>query len=295
MFTKSYLAHEEHYLQYASGNSNEALAKSWLQNDTVDAWRHQRLYQLLLPILESYPRSNWLTVGDGRYGRDARFIIDNTGNAIATDLADTLLKEAAEEGYIKEFSKENAEALSFDDASFDFVLCKESYHHFPRPMIALYEMLRVAKKGVILIEPNDPYINNNRFIFFPMLKNFIKKIIGFKVERHSYEDSGNYVYKISRREIEKVALGLNYPMIAFKGINDAYFVGVDREKLSSRGPLVKKIKFLIFIQNLLCKLRVVDYGLLAVVIFVQKPEHEKCQLMEGAGYQIVSLPPNPYL
>ena len=66
----------------------------------------------------------------------------------ATDIAEVLLKEAKEEGYIKAYSKENAESLSFADNEFDFVFCKESYHHFPRPMIALYEILRVVKRGL---------------------------------------------------------------------------------------------------------------------------------------------------
>lgn len=50
---------------------------------------------------------------------------------------------------------ENAEKLSSPNETLDFVLCKESYHHFTRPMLALYEMLRVATKAVVLIEPNE--------------------------------------------------------------------------------------------------------------------------------------------
>jgi SAM-dependent methyltransferase len=50
----------------------------------------------------------------------------------------------------KNFQKENAEQLSFEDESFDFVLCKEAYHHFPRPMIALYEMIRRRCRLIVL-------------------------------------------------------------------------------------------------------------------------------------------------
>lgn len=42
------------------------------------------------------------------------------------------------------------------DDAFDYVLCKDSYHHMPRPMIALYQMLRVARRAVVLIEPPGP-------------------------------------------------------------------------------------------------------------------------------------------
>ena len=76
---------------------------------------------------------------------------------------------------IKNYKIENAENLSFEDKTIDFILCKESYHHFPRPMVALYEMLRVARNGVLLIEPNDAYIiNKYSEILFRNLKNIVK-------------------------------------------------------------------------------------------------------------------------
>ena len=168
---KSYERHSEHFKEYCTGGAKEKHAKTWFEKDTVDAWRHQRMYQILDPILK-VKSSKWLTVGDGRYGKDAKYIIDNGCEALATDISDALLQEAKNIGYINEFKKENSESLSFDDSKFDYVFCKESYHHFPRPMLALYEMLRVASKGVILIEPNDRYINNSvSDIFFQNSEN----------------------------------------------------------------------------------------------------------------------------
>ena len=41
-----------------------------------------------------------------------------------------------------------------------------------------------------------------------------------------FESTGNYAYHISKREIEKVALALNYQYVAFKGLNDSYFSGL---------------------------------------------------------------------
>ena len=64
---------------------------------------------------------------------------------LATSLTDSNLRIAQERGYIDKFQAENAERLSLTDDSFDFILCKESYHHFPRPAIAFYEMVRVAR------------------------------------------------------------------------------------------------------------------------------------------------------
>ena len=37
--------------------------------------------------------------------------------------------------------------------------------------------------------------------------------------------SGNYVYTVSEREIEKLCLGLDLPHVYFKGLNDVYVPG----------------------------------------------------------------------
>jgi SAM-dependent methyltransferase len=191
---------------------------------------------------------------------------------------------------------ENAESLSFQDSVFDYVFCKESYHHFPRPMLALYEMLRVAKSGVLLIEPNDAYIiDRYSKILFRNLKNIIKIILGKKINKHFFEESGNYVFSISWREIEKVALGLNYKIVTFRGINDTFFSGVEYEKMSDNGPLQKKVKRSINIENFLCKLGFMDHNLLASILFKKEPSKELHQQLIDEGYEIIQLPDNPYI
>src|SRR5213075_2707793 len=107
--------------------------------------------------LEGFPESSWVTIGDGRCASDARYIRSCGRSVLATDIAPQLLRVAKERGAIDDYRAENAESLSFVDEQFDFALCKEAYHHFPRPMIALYEMLRVARVGVVLIEPYDRF------------------------------------------------------------------------------------------------------------------------------------------
>ena len=174
----SYQAHEKHFCEHACGGEKAKHAKTWFEDDTVDAWRYKRMLKSLNPLLKAFPHASWLTVGDGRFGKDAHYIQERGLNVLATDISDVLLKEAKEIGYINDYSKENAEALSFSDEEYDFVFCKESYHHFPRPMIALYEMLRVAKTGIVLIEPNDGYVASTFLdVLFTNFKDFIKKIL----------------------------------------------------------------------------------------------------------------------
>jgi hypothetical protein len=188
------------------------------------------------------------------------------------------------------------ESLSFDDFEFDYILCKESYHHFPRPMLALYEMLRVARKGVVLIEPNDICISNKLTIMlFRHIINAAKLLYKLNSNKHMYEEAGNYVYNISRREIEKIALGLNYNMVVFKGINDSYINGVECEKLSEKGQLYKKVRFNIFVRDFLCTACLMDYRLLTAIIFKQRPSKDLILSLSKDRYEIVDLPDNPYI
>jgi len=291
----SYKSHEEHFNKHARGGEMEDHAKTWLETDTVDAWRHTRMYNALDPLLEMYPDATWVTVGDGRYGKDAQYIQGKGLKVLATDIAEVLLKEAKEIGYIKAYSKENAESLSFSDNEFDFAFCKESYHHFPRPMIALYEMLRVVKRGVVLIEPNDSYVTSS-ILEMPLrnLKNFVKMKLRKRSMVHDFEINGNYLYRISKREIEKVTLGMNLKTVAFKGINDYYIRGVQNEKVTDRGKLFRRVRILIAIQNILSKLKLLQYSLLVVVIFKDQVEQSLKTRLLTHGYEVISLPENPY-
>ena len=291
----SYCKHAEHFNEHVNGGGKEKHAKTWLEEDTVDAWRHLRMYKSIDPVLKGDPSATWLTVGDGRYGKDAKYIINKGHTALATDISDYLLKEAVDLGYIPEYRKENAESLSFSDSEFDYVFCKESYHHFPRPYIALYEMLRVANKGIVLIEPNDSYISEKvSIVIFRNLKNIIKKLLNKKTERNRFEQSGNYVYSMSMREMEKVALGLNLNVIAFKGLNDSYIKGVEYEKLTSDGPLNKKVQSNIKKADLLCRLGIKEFGLLVSIIFKNEPDLDLLKQLQDGDYQVKMLPKNPY-
>ena len=117
-----------------------------------------------------------------------------------SDISIKLLALAKRKKFIKKYSKQNAENLKFKSSSFDYVFCKESFHYFSKPYLALYEMFRVSKKGVILIKPSDEIIEKGFF-------NFIYRIIRFFMNQTNsgdgFEEVGNYVYKISKRERER--------------------------------------------------------------------------------------------
>lgn len=267
-------------------------SETWFLKDTIDYWRHIRIRNSILPLIEHFPMSSWLTIGDGRYGTDANYLLEKGLNVCATDIQDRLLKISNDRGFIKEYSRQNAENLSFQDNQFDFVYCKESYHHFPRPAIAVYEMLRVSKIGIVLQEPKDTLLYDS---ILQIVSNKLMKIVGLKKEDHNFEESGNYVYKLSSREIEKYALGLGYRFVASKVQQDYYQKGVEFQKVKKESKLFKKIKKRILLAEFLQKVGLINGGILTGIILKEMPEKNLVTQLRKSGYKITILPENPYL
>ena len=294
MFEKYYEAHKRDWEKEIASCGNRLQGT----NDTVDFWRHQRMHNTLMPVIEACPSCNWLTVGDGR-GTDANFLIRNGCAALASDIGTAFLEKMKERGFVRDYREENAEALSFKDDAFDFVLCKEAYHHFPRPMVAMYEMLRVSKYDIVLIEPNDQDANYRLVSHF--LRWVRKTIRNRRCSRNtswavpSFEPVGNYVYTVSKREFEKFGIASECYALAFKGINDAYMPG-----LTNVAPSVTSLKFLrvharISLRNIFARLGIVDYGLLSLFLFKKNPGEQCMQKLLASGFKIVYLPRNPYI
>ena len=80
----------------------------------------------------------------------------------------------------------NGENLDVPDNSYDLVVVQDGLHHLPRPVTGFTEMLRVAKKAVIVIEPYESLIGN---------------LIGTKWEEH--EGAINFVYRWDKKSITK--------------------------------------------------------------------------------------------
>ncbi len=278
--------HEAEWEECLNNEEKKKISETWMEVGTLDRWRHERMLIKILPFIKD--GNEWLTIGDGRYGTDANFIIKNGGKAHATDISDKLLKIGHEKGFIRDFSQQNAENLNFEDNSFDYLLIKESFHHFPRPWLALHEAFRVCKKGVILIEPND---ESSLFL------DIIKKIMGKSV--YNFEPVGNFVYKLNNNELEKFALGMHYRYVGFVKINTSYEKGVEFIKLSTKNrkekAVINKIRNKIKIRNFLAKIKLLPYSLTISVVFKTKPSLYLKNKLINEGFSIKELPSNPYL
>jgi len=175
------------------------------------------------------------------------------------------------------------------------VYCKESFHHFPRAMVALAEMMRVAKVGVVLQEPKDEYFYES--LLHALVHQFGLWWRGLKKvkELHKFEEVGNYVYSLSPREVEKAALGLGWRMVAYKVIQDSYESGVEYEEATSDSKLFLRLRTKIRKFEKWYRLGVLNGGLVTVVLIKEKPSKDVVRALKKAGFKVSELPVNPYM
>lgn len=274
-----------------AGDGAAKLLNSWFDDTTADYWRQSRMYDFA-KLFADGGGTTWLTVGDGRYGIDS-IELKKRGirNILPSDISEYPLKQAKEKGFIDAYAVENAEKLSFQNGAFDYVVCKESFHHFPRPFIALYEMLRVAKQGVIVIEPNDFLVSPLGLLVFKLKQLFGK---AKHTDDGRYEESGNYVYSVSEREMEKACLGLDLPVVFFKGLNDAAIAGAEFVPAKFSSPIFVRMRAQIMLLDLLCALRLFRPTRLLTCIFKREPSADLRKRLVEDGWRAIDLPRNPY-
>jgi SAM-dependent methyltransferase len=176
-----------------------------------DTQRHYHLLSSSDGLLDHLCPSSILSIGDN-LARDAGFFkkVFPSAYCIASDLCTDGLEQAVEDGWIDSIFNADIESLPFKDADIDVVIAKESFHHWPRPMLGFYEMLRVAKKAVLLIEPFD-VMEGSPVPFIPPC-----------AYNDACESVGNYKYRLSLREILKSAWAMYLPAVAAVGLNDPY-------------------------------------------------------------------------
>jgi ubiquinone/menaquinone biosynthesis C-methylase UbiE len=295
----SYQSHEGWFeKQYPSQDTRINAINKWLKsidNQTIGYWIHDRLFTLAKPLLKS--GESWLTVGDG-YGFDGHFLKKNGAKVTSTDIGGSFLQLSVQQELIDSYSIENVEKLSFANESFDYVFCKEAYHHFPRAYMGVYEMIRVSKMGIILIEPQDPL---TKMPLMLLIKNVLDRfdptlLQKYWKNRYSFEEVGNYVFKLSDREMEKLAMGMNLPAIAFKGLNNiSWRPEMDEETAQKSNAAFKKLSRKLSFRNLLCKLGIIPYEVLSAIIFKTLPDAETVNRLKADGYLYYEFPKNPYL
>lgn len=125
------------------------------------AGRHSaRMKKAALTRLEAPLHGALLDVGCGPGLLLASLAANYPGLRLAgLDIAREMVRIATERlGTRAEVELGDAESLPWEDASFNYVFCVDSFHHYPNPKKALIEFHRVLKPGgqVILADPTAP-------------------------------------------------------------------------------------------------------------------------------------------
>ena len=125
-------------------------------NDYVTSDVHARGESLTRLVELTQPQRDWvmLDVATGA-GHTALTFAPHVARVIATDLTPQMLaaaqKLATERGIANiEFKPADAQALPFDDHTFDLVTNRIALHHYPDARRAIEEMARVCKRGGIV-------------------------------------------------------------------------------------------------------------------------------------------------
>ncbi len=288
---KRYKMESEGFANSFTDEQRKKISESWFDKKSAGMWRFRKAYAFLDNFFDK--NASWLTVGDGRWGLDAINIMERGFKKVmATDISETLLKASKEKKLIPAYSVQNAEKLTFPDDSFDYVFCKEAFHHFPRPYIALYEMLRVAKKGVFLIEPSD------QNVFF---QNYMQGAVAdgkqhIPLLQPTYEGVGNYVYKFSAHEAFKVAYGLNLPQMLISGYNDHYVEGIEFEPIDAEKSAIFRItKEIIEAKDEAVKLGHMPYDMIMVGIMKESLDGRTARAFDKNDWKIFNLTRNPHI
>lgn len=149
------------------------------------------------PLTEAVRRAR-AAVPDGDFGPDSRILVlcagDGLEGTVLCDMGfrDVTVSDISPEGVRSATERDprlqgmvlNAQDTGLEDESYDWVIVQAGLHHLPQPVAGYAEMLRLARRGVIFLEPHDSLVGR-RFGL-------------------SWEDVGNFVFRWDRRLLEQV-------------------------------------------------------------------------------------------
>jgi ubiquinone/menaquinone biosynthesis C-methylase UbiE len=273
-----------HSFSVSDSDLSNDIQRSWLDNQTTDAWRHNRMRSGIEALISF--NDKWLTVGDCRFASDAVWLKRHGASVTASDIQDVSLKQARELDLIDEYKILNMESLNIEDDAYDYIFCKESLHHLSRPYLGIYEMIRCARKGVILIEPTGRSPLN----VFGQLTLLVKNIISDR--NIFFEESGNYVFELKKFDIEQILLSLGISRFSYRYLNDDYMEGVEKEYM---GSIYKHIQKRILLKDLRDMLFQWTKGMIVVVIHANNVDSSSISVLHEFGFKTVTLPQSPLI
>lgn len=172
-------------------------ASRWQFHDTKDPLirylRDRRLHKALARVrrLHGGPLEDFsVLVVCGGVGGEASFFANQGFNDVTnTDFSTNALQVCKRRDPRLKTHLLNAEAMDLESESFDLVVVQDGLHHLPRPVLGLNEMIRVARRAVVVLEPHT---------------GLVAKAIGTEWERHG--DAVNFVFRWNREFFRQAIL-----------------------------------------------------------------------------------------
>ncbi len=125
----------------------------------------------------------------GGDGQEADFFQRRGARVTVVDLSTVALGAARRRNQALCCCCMDAESLTFADRSFDWALVRDGLHHLARPLQGFYELERVSRDGIVILEGQD---------------SFMVRLLSALGIAENHDPAGGYVYRFSRREIHKI-------------------------------------------------------------------------------------------
>lgn len=181
----------------------------------------------------------------------------------ATDLIVDQLQPLVTDGTVAAAEEQNAERLSYPDESFDYGFVNAGLHHLMHPHAGLCELMRTSREAAIFIESQDSVLHK------------FGKMMGRNAD---FEPAGNYVYRWSMREIEKIGLSSHAHSIAVK----TYFLPILVPMRNVTGKKKQRMQDFIAVSN---KILAPLGNLLIAYVFKRAPTAEQVRYLSENGFK----------
>jgi hypothetical protein len=151
-----------------------------------------------------------------------------------------------------------------------------------RPYAAIYEFFRVARYGVVIIEPQDPWVD------WPCRMD---------ITSPHYESVGNYVYQYSARELEKIAYGLNITGVATQHMVDVYLLGCEFAYCVEGDLIWQQTREQVELANIAMKAGSIKPNYVQGIFFKNSVTPELFDMLakQHPGWRFLRTDTNPYL
>ena len=103
------------------------------------------------------------------------------------------------------WSYQDAQSLTFDDRSFDLAFVADGLHHCSSPHLALLEMYRVARKGIIVVDSRDSFLMRTAVRFGLTPDYEVEAVIGSEFKQGGVNNTAipNFIYRWTESEFKK--------------------------------------------------------------------------------------------